>query len=149
MTAQRYIVEPKDAILGWAGAYFGTAFLEPCSALGILDRHGKIVGAAVYNCQEARNIELTVVAKHVLTPNVVRAIYRIAFDPDQYNARRISLTVRAKRADLVCKLQRWGYVIEGMKRDYYDDDHAIIMGMLREECRFWKPQAAEIAALAA
>jgi hypothetical protein len=31
---------------------------------------------------------------------------------------------------------RWGFKIEGRKREYYDDDNAIILGMTRAECRF-------------
>ena len=138
------INQPKDAILGWAGAFFGITFVEPCAAVGIMRNH-KLVGAVIYNCQDARNIEMTCIAPHVLTLKITREIFHIAFDEHQYNARRISLTVRAKRGDLIRKLERWGFVIEGMKRDYYDDDHAIILGMTRAECRFLRPHAEPLA----
>jgi hypothetical protein len=46
-------------------------------------------------------------------------------DPDLASAR-----------DHIGQALRWGWKIEGRKRDFYDDDNAIIMGMTRAECRF-------------
>lgn len=130
----KLIREPQSDILGWAGAYFNTTFQQPCSARGIIDNQGQLVGAVVFNCLDARNVEMTIVAKHALTPTIARQIFGLAFG--KLNARRISLTMREKDVDTIRKALRWGFVIEGRKRDYYDTDHAIILGMTRSECRF-------------
>ena len=122
----------KGEVLAWASHRLGTPFREPCIALGVVGREGRLIGAIVYNDYDARNVEMTAVG--VFRRDAAREIFSVAFD--ELQCRRISLTVPAKHEHTIRKAQKWGWEIEGLKRNYYDNDDAVIMGMTREECRF-------------
>ncbi len=130
----RLVKDASEAVLGWAAHKLGTVFRQPCIAFGVLNREGKLVGAVIYNDFDARNIEMTMVGS--FKPGIVKAGFSYAFN--ELGCRRISVTIPSRNKDMIAKALRWGWAVEGLKRDYYDNDHAIILGMLRDECRFLK-----------
>lgn len=132
----RLVRNAKDEVLAWASHRLGTTFREPCAALGVLNREGRLIGAVIYNDFDARNIEMTAVGPGAFRRDVSRDIFAFAFD--ELGCRRISLTVPETHSDIIRRAMKWGWVIEGRKRDYYDNDDAIILGMTRAECRFLK-----------
>lgn len=134
--SSRLVRNAKDLVLAWASYRLGSTFREPCIALGVLNRAGLLVGAVIYNDFDARNIELTAVGPFAFRKDVAREIFAVAFIEN--DCRRISLTVPEKHIETIDKALRWGWKPEGIKRDYYDDDNAVILGMTRDECRFLK-----------
>lgn len=118
----------------WAGRRLGTSFQPPFTAWGITDRTGAIVGAVVFNDYDARNIEVTVIGPGAFRKDTIREIGRHCFD--DLNCKRVSLTTRASN-DLVRSLiERMGGELEGRKRDYYDDDDAVIYGVLKTDFKY-------------
>lgn len=131
----RLIGDASEPVLKWAAHQLGIGgFREPSYALGIVDRRGSLIGAAVFNDFDARNVELTLVGGHAFRRYAAREVFWHAFVT--LNCRRISLTVPENRPDTIGRAMKWGWVIEGRKRAYYDDCDAIILGMTRDECRF-------------
>ena len=131
----RLIYNASKEVAAWAGHKLGTDFRSPFFALGILDSHGHLVGAVIYNDFDFRNVEMTIVwpvgfgFRHV-----AREVFAYAFD--HLNCRRISLTIPSKHTETIRHAKKWGWVSEGLKRHHYDEDDAVILGMLRSDCRF-------------
>lgn len=135
--SSRLIRYASGEVLAWAAHQLGIeGFREPSYALGITDRAGRLIGAAIYNDFDARNVELTLVGGHAFRRHAVAEIFRHAFV--ELGCRRISLTIPAQALATIHQAMKWGWAIEGRKRDYYDDGDAIILGMTRAQCRFLK-----------
>lgn len=133
---RRIVRHASDEVKAWAAHRLGTDFNEPCSAFGILDRKGTLVGAAIFNDFDQRNVEVTLVGPGRFHRGIVQALFAYVFD--ELQCRRLSLTIRENNKAHIKLALDWGWKIEGRKRDFYDDDHAVIMGMTRAECRFLK-----------
>jgi hypothetical protein len=121
-------------VAAWAGHRLGTTFKEPYHALGVM-KNGRLAGAVIFNDYEARNVEMTLVGPNAFTRGVAREIFGYAFN--ELDCLRITVTIPEKHTGTCMKALRWGWIPEGRKRDYYGaNEHAIIFGMLKDECRF-------------
>ncbi len=118
----------------WAGERLGTAFVPPFAGFRIEDRFGVVRGAAVFNDHCDRNIELTCVGQGAFTRDVCKELARYAFDVN--GCERITIRTRKRNVKLVRMALRWGWKVEGFLRRWYDDDDAVVMGMVREDCRW-------------
>jgi RimJ/RimL family protein N-acetyltransferase len=132
--SSRLVRNASPLVAAWAGHRLNTSFREPYLALGVLDSKDRLVGAVIYNDYDACNVEMTAVGPQAFRRHVAREIFSVAFD--ELKCRRISLTIPAKNTETLKRARKWGWVVEGTKRHYYDDDDAVILGMTRDECRF-------------
>lgn len=134
VASSRVVRNASPLVAAWAGHKLGTAFREPFTALGVM-KNGKLAGAVIFNDYDARNVEMTMVGPHAFTKDVVRELFSYAFD--ELGCLRISVTIPEKNLENCKKALRWGWIPEGRKRDYYAvNEHAVIFGMTRDECRF-------------
>jgi len=130
--SSRLLFNASEEVRGWAGAKMGLVFVEPCYAIGILNRKGELVGAAIYNGYEQRNVEATIVGK--FGRHAAAACFSYAYD--HLGCRRISTTVHERNERALKVVQGLGGKIEGRKRHFYDDGaDAIILGILKEDCK--------------
>ena len=136
VASNRVIRYASAEVKSWAGAKFGVTFRDPSFALGILDGRGKLTGAVIYNNFEARNVEMSIYGpRGAFYKNVSREIFAYAFE--ELDCLRVTLTCREFNWQVIKQARKWGWEIEGRYRNYYGEgDHAILLGMLREECRF-------------
>ena len=132
----RLLYYAHDEVLAWAKVKLQTNFPEPCFALGVLDGQGRLIGAVIYNDYGDKNVEMSIYGpRRVFYKNVSREIFAYAFD--HLGVERISLTIRESSPEVIRAAQKWGWVIEGRKRNFYGEGHhAVILGLLRAECRF-------------
>jgi len=122
-------------VKAWASHKLGTYFREPCVALGLVNRAGRLVGAVIFNDYEHRNVEMTMIGgPGIFFKGMAREVFGYAFD--ELGCNRISITIPERDHAKIKQARRWGWEIEGRKRCYYDEDNAIILGMVRAECRF-------------
>ena len=125
------LFDHSDIVKRWAEPRLNTVIAEPAYGMGLVNRAGQLCTAAIYNAYEARNVELTYVG--TLLPGIARMVFSYAFN--HLECLRISVTVPADHVEHLDQAQRWGWVIEGRKRNYYGEGQdAVILGMLREEC---------------
>ncbi len=113
----------------------GHSFREPCWAFGITDRRGTLVGAVVWTDYQHNNVELTMVGRGAFHKRTLCELFGYAFD--ELKVKRISFTVHSAKEDVISLCVRIGCRVEGRKRRYYEDGDAIILGMLKEESRFY------------
>ena len=127
------ITDQSESVAAWANETFKTTFVPPFHAFGIM-RDGALVGAAVFNGYEGKNIELSCVGKGAFTRTVCRLIAKTAFEVN--NCERITVKTRADNAYVIRVASKFGWKQEGRLRRYYGDTDCIVMGMLKSECRF-------------
>lgn len=131
MASSRLIYNASAEVRAWAGAKMGLEFVEPCFAIGVLNRRGELVGAVVYNGYEQRNVEATIVGH--FGRHAAAACCNYAFE--NLGCRRISTTCHERNYRAIRVVKGLGGEIEGRKRHFYDDGDAIILGILKEDCK--------------
>ena len=132
----RVIRYASEEVKAWAGLKLNTTFREPATALGLLDGQGHLAGAIIFNDYDAANVEMTpILPKGFVGRGMLREIFSYAFD--ELGVSRVSMTIAETEPEVIRQALRWGWQIEGRKRCYFGPgEHAIILGMLRDECRF-------------
>ena len=123
------------AVARWAGERLGVRFIPPFEAVGILNREGRRVGAAVFNDYADRNIELTVFGQGAFTRGACIWIARYCFI--QNDCLRITTRTAASNLYVRKLLEHHGWAKEGTLPDWYGEgDDAIHFGLLRANCKF-------------
>lgn len=134
MPQSRLIRNASDEVKAWAGIKLRTDFREPAWAFGILNSKGRLCGAVIWNDYEAKNIEMTCIGRGAFQKDVCRELAHYVFN--ELGLERCSLTVRADNLPVLEMALKFGWKAEGRKRRYYGDVDAVMMGILRHECRF-------------
>ncbi len=124
------------AVARWMGDKLGQEFVPPFEAIGILDRHGKRIGGVIFNDRADRNIEVTIFGPGAYRRDVCVWIARYCFVDNDC----LRITGRTRVSNLYIRrvMEKFGWRLEGVLRDWYDDEDAAIYGMTREGCRFLK-----------
>lgn len=117
----------------WAGRRLGATFHPPFEAWGIADNEGRVIGAVVFNDYTEKNVEVSVVGKG-WNRNTLIALGKHCFE--HLGCNRVSITTRSKNTLVRILAERLGGTLEGIKRKFYDDDDAVIYGILKEEYRY-------------
>lgn len=109
----------------------------PCTAIGIEDDSGLFCGV-VYNLYyPAISINMHVAAsrgRKWAYPHFLRAFFAYPFQ--QLHVQRITAPIASRNIAAIKLTSHLGFIQEGIVRKGTLDDDLIIMGMLREECRF-------------
>jgi RimJ/RimL family protein N-acetyltransferase len=121
-------------VLKWVKSRYGFEFCPPCVAVGIGDGE-QIVGAVVWNDYSGPNIEGSCVGDpKAFTRSIIRECFAYPFV--QLNCRRVTIHVAAKNTKVHDLAKRLGFEPEGVMPHYYQDDDALLFGLLREKCRW-------------
>lgn len=134
-----FMIDNQELVLRWLETVHNYKISPPCVTIGIVDENTKkMVGVAVFNNFESANIELSCVGKGVFNRQVCKMLAKVAFDDN--NCERITVRIRADNEYALKVAKKFGWKYEGTMRNYYRDGHdrsdCIVMGMLKQECRF-------------
>jgi RimJ/RimL family protein N-acetyltransferase len=102
-----------------------------------LERDGRIIASVVYTHFTGYDIAMHVAAERGrmwARPSFLRACFTYPFE--QLQCRRVTGYVPAKSADVLAFDRKLGFVYEGRLRKALPDDDLVVLGMLREECRY-------------
>jgi hypothetical protein len=113
-----------------------TILFPPFTALGWADDKGKITAGIVFNCWNGPDVELTIANDSGLNRSLIYATAQYVFD--QMKCARCSITVQTKDLKTYETALKFGFRVEGVKRRGFGDEDAIIMGMVREDCRWMR-----------
>lgn len=109
----------------------------PYTAIGQLDGLGNIVGGAVFTTYTHRDIHIHCagISRRWLSRRFLGEVYRYVFL--SLGCRRTTVMIRRSNQASIDFCTGLGYRYEGVLRAYMaNDEDCIIMGMLREECRW-------------
>ncbi len=109
------------------------SFSKDFSAIGVGNEQGLVAGV-VYNNFEGRDIQSSIAST---SPNwasrgVLYAIFAYPFL--QLKCARLSALTRSQNVKSNIFLRKAGFRQEGLLRNWYEDDDAIVYGMLKNEC---------------
>ena len=135
----RLIYGHEDRFLPWAAARIGIpGFRRDAYCIG-LEREGELVAVVVFDCFSDCDCNMHVASDgtgHWLNRMFLLASFSYPFG--QLGLRRVTGMVPA-RNDAALKFdQNLGFVREGYHKNALPDDDIISLGMLRENCRFFK-----------
>lgn len=123
--------------LEFVNTVLGVTFIPSETAwLASVDSTGKRLGVVVYNRFSKHNCEMSVAAASArfLSKQNLKAFFGYPFY--QCQLRRVTAVVEAdnKRSLEFCR--RLGFVEEGVLRKWFGDQDGIVLGLLKEECRW-------------
>lgn len=116
------------------------AFPEPNSSIGIWDsEENKLVGGVTYANYTTREIwaSIWLENKRALTRPILRELFSYPFIT--CGVVRLTTNTKASNEKSLKMQKQMGYVYEGRLRRFFGDedgDDAIILSMLKEECRW-------------
>lgn len=127
----------EDRLIPWAQARIGTGdFRRDAYAIG-LERDGALVAAVVFDGFSACDANIHIASDGTarwMSKELLLATFAYAFV--QLRLRRLTGLVPAKNAQALAFDEHLGFVREGVCRHALPDDDIIVLGMLRESCRF-------------
>lgn len=130
----------RDRLGDWASlriSHFDPS-QQPYTAIG-LKRAGEIIAATIYNYYSGSNVAMSFAAipgRRWLTRAYLHAIFRYPFV--QLGVRRVTGFVAAKNSDSLRFAHHLGAKLEGVMKHALPDDDLVILGILREDCRYGK-----------
>ncbi len=135
---KRIICDQHEQIATWVFSKIPMATLgdSPYTAIGLFDRRGYITAGTVYCNYTERDVYMhhAQLNPRSLTLHYLREAFRYPFD--QLRVHRVTATVAEGNAASLRFVRHLGFVDEGRVREYFENgDDAIILGMLRSECR--------------
>lgn len=103
----------------------------PYSGYVFLNEARAVVGSFVLNGYESGNVELTVACDDKLTIRAVRFMVYLCFG--DLKCRRITARTRASNTRAIHAILKSGAKQEGVLREYFDGEDAVIFGLLANE----------------
>ena len=94
---------------------------------------GKVKGVVVINDYTGANAEMTGVGRGCWTPHVIRELARYVFR--QLGCRRLTARTATSNRQAARALERLGFKREGIARQWFDGEDAILFGLLADEQR--------------
>lgn len=114
----------------------GSYAFSPFTAIGVA-RGSRIVAGIIYSNFRHANLEMTMASTDPrwASRENIRAL--LAYPFVQLDCRRVTCLVKATNQPVRAFLRRLGFVEEGICREVFDDlSDAVILGMLRKDCRW-------------
>ncbi len=99
----------------------------------VLTRNGEDVGSVVVNGWAHGNCYMTAALWGPVVIAQARAVFRYCFNALECN--RITLHCKVSNARALSIVQRLGFQPEGLCRQYFDGEDAIVLGLLKSEQR--------------
>jgi len=109
---------------------------HPFCGYVITNKLGDIVGAFVFNGFTGDNVELTIACQERVTIAIARFIALLAFFDLKCN--RITARTRASNQRAIRAMLAVGFKFEGVAREYFSGEDAIMFGMLAKEQKLVK-----------
>ena len=107
-----------------------------CESIGIIDKSETLIAGVVYNNFYGRDIQATIASRNPgwASHRVLHAIFAYPFI--QLGCSRITAQTRSSNGHARQFLLRLGFQQEGILRNWYENEDAIVMGMIKSECRW-------------
>ncbi len=126
-------------VAAWAGDQLGVHFVQPLSAVGVVDTSGSLVGASVFNdYYPGGNIEWTYVGAGSLRPKMLKDLAQYCFI--QLAASRVTAKTRRSNKLVARLLIKAGFTFEVTQKRYFGPDKAddaLVYVLRKEDAAKW------------
>ncbi len=124
----------NEEVAHWLCRETGLEPVPPFTACAIVDDNGRIGGCWVWSEYTGPNVEVSIYAPRCITRRVLREGFDYAFN--QLKVRRITQRVPLMNKKLNQIISKAGWKCEGILRHFYENDDAVIYGMIKSECKY-------------
>lgn len=126
------IVQNDDVAAFWVKETIGVTLCPPYVGFVIFNEK-EVLGAVVINDYADRNCEMSAVGERCWTVPVIRYLARYCFH--KLDVRRVTSRTRDSNEKAKAALVAMGFECEGRLRDWYDDEDALVFGLLARNQR--------------
>lgn len=130
------VYDNASELIGWASEIVGLPFRSDAKAVG-QRVNGRLNAVVVYDGFSQCDCNMHVASNgtgHWLTRALLSAAFSHPFV--QWKMRRVTALVPASNTKAIKLDQHLGFQLEGVCQRALPDDDIVILGMLREHCRF-------------
>jgi len=129
------LVNRDDYVSAWVQSKLKGFLFNDCKAIGII-KNQKLIAAVVYSNLRDGQIEATIVVEDKNWANKAILYALFAYPFKQCNCHRILVTVRDNNKKSIKLAKRLGFKHEGKLRQMFPPHDAVLLGMLRSECKW-------------
>ena len=129
------LVNRDDYVSAWVQSKLEDFYFRDCKAIGIIKKQ-KLIAAVVYSNLRDGQIEATIVIEDKNWANKAILYALFAYPFKQCNCHRILVTVRDNNKKSIKLAKRLGFKHEGVLRQMFPPNDAVLLGMLRSECKW-------------
>lgn len=105
--------------------------------LTVVDEFSQPIAVAAFHNFTECNCEISLATlghRTLASPRILRELLSYPFD--QLGLRRLTAVVRPDNHRSLEQVRRMGFLVEGLVRNWYPDSHGILLGLLREDCKW-------------
>ncbi len=133
------IAGQDEAVANWAASQLGVKFVQPLTAVGIVDTQGTLIGASVFNdYYPGGNVEWTYVGRGSLKAGMLRDLAHYCFV--QLGAARVTAKTRRSNTLVRKLLPHAGFAYEATQKRYFGPDKgddALVFVLFKEQAGKW------------
>ena len=131
----KLLLNRDDYVSAWVQSKLKGFLFKDCKSIGIV-KNQLLIAAVVYSNLRDGQIEATIVIidKNWANKSILYALFAYPFV--QCNCHRILVTVRDNNKKSIKLAKRLGFRYEGKLRQMFPPHDAVLLGMLRSECKW-------------
>ena len=129
------LLNRDDYVSAWLQSKIPGISFHDCKAIGIIKNQKLIAGVVYHNLRDGQiEASIAVTAKNWANKTILYALFAYPFK--QCNGHRILVTVRDNNNKSIKLAKRLGFKHEGKLRQMFPPHDAVLLGMLRSECKW-------------
>ena len=131
----KLLLNRDDYVSAWVQSKLKGFLFKDCKSIGIV-KNQLLIAAVVYSNLRDGQIEATIVIidKNWANKSILYALFAYPFV--QCNCHRILVTVRDNNKKSIKLAKRLGFRYEGKLRQMFPPHDAVLLGMLRSDCKW-------------
>ena len=129
------LLNRDDYVSAWLQSKIPGISFHDCKAIGIIKNQKLIAGVVYHNLRDGQiEASIAVTDKNWANKTILYALFAYPFK--QCNCHRILVTVRDNNNKSIKLAKRLGFKHEGKLRQMFPPNDAVLLGMLRSECKW-------------
>ncbi len=129
------LLNRDDYVSAWLQSKIPGISFHDCKAIGIIKNQKLIAGVVYHNLRDGQiEASIAVTDKNWANKTILYALFAYPFK--QCNCHRILVTVRDNNNKSIKLAKRLGFKHEGKLRQMFPPHDAVLLGMLRNDCKW-------------